>query len=98
MTYKCTKMTYKCTNSFGAILIFREKMARVNLRDTTNVRRYVQKHNDSWYTFARDIGYGAAQLPEGSLVVVRGCDKTASWALASFAKRSRDASIFFNGG
>jgi hypothetical protein len=91
-------MTYKCANSFGAILLLRERMARANLRDTTNVRHYIQQHIDHWYAFARNIGYGEAQLPEGSLVLVRGCDKTTSWALAAFAERSRDASIFFNGG
>jgi hypothetical protein len=36
--------------------------------------------------------------PEGSRVLIKGCDKTSSWAHATFAERSREASVSFNGG
>lgn len=53
---------------------------------------------DSWYEFGRNQGFDDEVAPENSIVLVRGCDKSDSWALAAFAQRARNASIFFNGG
>jgi hypothetical protein len=38
------------------------------------------------------------QATEGSLVLIKGCDKTNSWAHATFAERTKEASVFFEGG
>jgi hypothetical protein len=72
-------------------------MARVNLRDTKGVRTYIRDNIDHWYAFARRL-FTEEHAPEGSLVLVYGCDKTASWAAAAFAQASSGVSVSFNGG
>jgi hypothetical protein len=90
-------VSYRCERAQGAILLLRSRTARVNLRNTKHVRAYIKDNIDCWYEFARQ-DFGEEQAPEGSIVLVRGCDKTESWAAAAFTQRSKDASIFFNGG
>jgi hypothetical protein len=56
------------------------------------------KHIDSWYQYAWRLGYREMQAPEGSIMLIKGCDKTSSWAHATFAERTREASVVFDGG
>jgi hypothetical protein len=91
-------VTYSCSRALGAILLPRAQTARVNLRDTTDLRQYIKENIDSWYNFVRDQKFGEEQAPEGSITLVYGCDKSASWAVAAFTERSINGSIFFNGG
>jgi hypothetical protein len=92
-------MTFKCTNSVGATLLLRASAARVDFDDSDVVHEYISRHVDSWYEYLRNRRrYGETQAPEGSLVLIKGCDKTSSWAHAAFAERSKEASVFFNGG
>jgi hypothetical protein len=91
-------MTFKCSNAVGAILILRSSATRVDFADNHIVHQYITRHIDSWYDHAWRMGYRDVQAPEGSIVLIKGCDKTGSWAHASFTERAKEASIFFNGG
>jgi hypothetical protein len=91
-------VSYSCARAQGAILLPRGQTARVNLTDTMHIRRYIKENIDAWYDFARDHGFGDEQAPEGSIKLVYGCDKSASWAAAAFTERSYSGSVFFNGG
>jgi hypothetical protein len=91
-------VTYSCSSALGAILLPRAQTARVNLNDTTHLRQYIKQNIDAWYEFALSQGVGEEQAPEGSITLVYGCDKSASWAVAAFTERSSDGSVFFNGG
>jgi hypothetical protein len=90
-------ITYDCSKNLGALLLLRNHSVRINLRSTLAIRSYIKANIDGWYTFGWQ-GFAEADLPEQSLVLVRGCDITDSWALAAFADRSLNASVFFNGG
>jgi hypothetical protein len=78
-------------------LLLRTRTARVNLRDSKRVRTYIRDNIDRWYEFARR-DFSEEQAPEGSLVLVYGCDKTESWAAAAFTQSSSGVSVSFNGG
>jgi hypothetical protein len=64
--------------------------------DTKLVREYIRANIDKWYDFAHRF-YTEEHISEGSIVLIRGCDKAESWAAAVFHERSTDANVFFNG-
>ncbi|KAJ7222908.1 hypothetical protein C8J57DRAFT_1391778 [Mycena rebaudengoi] len=66
-----------------AILVLPEGASRQRLLAIQTFRAHVQKHAQQWYTFAQD-----RVPPQGSLFVVTGCDKAASWGIATVASRS----------
>jgi hypothetical protein len=91
-------ITFSCVNKLGATLLLRAGSTRVNIRDNDHIDEYIRKHIDSWYEYAWTLGYRERQAPEGSIMLIKGCDKTSSWAHATFAERSREASVSFSGG
>jgi hypothetical protein len=91
-------ITFSCANKLGATLLLRAATTRADLDNNRFVHEYILKHIDSWYEYAWRLGYGEVQAPEGSIVLIKGCDKTTSWAHATFAERTREASVFFDGG
>jgi hypothetical protein len=91
-------INFDCSKNLGALLLLRNHSARVDLRNTSIVRDYIRNYLELWYLFARLQGFDDEAAPENSIVLVRGCDKSDSWALAAFAERAQNASIFFNGG
>jgi hypothetical protein len=91
-------ITFNCANKQGATLVLRAASTRVNIRDNDHIDEYISKHIDSWYEYASKLGYRKRQAPQGSIVLIRGCDKTSSWAHATFAERSREGSVSFAGG
>jgi hypothetical protein len=91
-------ITFSCSNKLGATLLLRAAASRADFTDSRFVHEYIVKHIDSWYDYAWTLGYGEVQAPEGSIVLIKGCDKTTSWAHATFAERSREGSVHFDGG
>jgi hypothetical protein len=91
-------INFNCSRNLGALLLLRNHSARIDLRNSSTIRSYIRDYLDSWYLFARRQGFDEVDAPENSIVLVRGCDKSDSWALAAFAQRTQNASIFFNGG
>jgi hypothetical protein len=76
----------------GALLVLPEGASRRDLRSRKALfRRCAMENALCWYRFAnkqleRDI-------PNGSLVLVTGCDMTSSWGIASFADISSDMDV-----
>jgi hypothetical protein len=91
-------MSFKCSNAIGATLLIRERATCVDIDDNDHVHQYIAQHIDSWYEYARGRGYGPRQAPEGSIMLIKGCAKTRSWAHVTFTERTREASVFFHGG
>jgi hypothetical protein len=91
-------MSFTCSNAVGATLLIRERATCVDFDDNEHVHAYIAQHIDSWYDYAKGLGYGSRQAPEGSIMLIKGCVKTSSWAHVTFTERTREASIFFNGG
>jgi hypothetical protein len=91
-------ITFSCANKLGATLLLRAATTRADLASNHFIHEYIIKHIDSWYEFAWRLGYREMQAPEGSIVLIKGCDKTSSWAHATFADQTREASVYFDGG
>jgi hypothetical protein len=76
------------------LLLLRNRTCLIKLLPTRAVRGYIRENIDFWYKFCREY-FDEDDAPEGSLVLVQGCVMSDSWALASFAERSQEASVFF---
>ncbi|KAJ7864034.1 hypothetical protein B0H13DRAFT_1899359 [Mycena leptocephala] len=78
-----SSVTFKFQSKEGAILVLPDGASRQNLLPVETFRAYARHCSPQWYTFARDC------LPSaGSLFVVTGCDKAASWGIATASTTS----------
>ncbi|KAF8156301.1 hypothetical protein K438DRAFT_1621657 [Mycena galopus ATCC 62051] len=78
-----SSLTFNLQSKEGAMLVLPQGGSRQNLLPLETFRAHVRKYSTRWYTFARDF------LPAtGSLFVVTGCDKTASWGIATTSAAS----------
>jgi hypothetical protein len=84
-----------CSAQPGAILVLRSPATRADFTDNAVVRSYISQNIDSWYEYARTVR--KYDVPEGSLVLIKGCDKTSSWAHAAFTEPCKEARISFSG-
>ncbi|KAJ7614150.1 hypothetical protein FB45DRAFT_1111275, partial [Roridomyces roridus] len=76
-----SSLSFTIQSKQGAILVLPEGATRENLLPVEAFRAHVRKSSAQWYNFARD------RLPmSGSLFVVTGCDKTASWGIATVSE------------
>ena len=53
-----------------------------NTRARGDFGKWMLKHIDRWFAFARDLGLGIDQMEE--IILVTGCDCTRSWANVTF--------------
>ncbi|KAJ7209375.1 hypothetical protein C8J57DRAFT_1484320 [Mycena rebaudengoi] len=74
---------FKVESKECAILVLPQGASRERLLALQTFRAYVEKYAPQWYTFARD-----RVSAHGSLFVVTGCDKAASWGIATISTRS----------
>jgi hypothetical protein len=87
---------FESSTSQGAALILKHGAARCDIISQSNlVIDYIRQHVDSWYEFADHL---QLDLEDGSIFMVRGCDKTTAWAVAAFSGISRAISFEFHGG
>jgi hypothetical protein len=75
---KATQVAPKLGDAY-AILSFRSNATRAEIQDNDILRQYISENAQSWYSLARKCGIGEDQAPYGSLVLIKGCDKVASW-------------------
>ena len=55
-----------------------------DLLNVSSFRRYVLANAESWYMYVNNTRGREAR--NGDLVLVKGCDKASSWAMATFTK------------
>ena len=55
--------------------------------------RWIVKHIDSWFVFARKLGLGIERMEE--IILVTGCDRTRSWTNVAFLGNRVDARASF---
>ena len=55
--------------------------------------RWMVRHIDSWFAFARNLGLGIEQMEE--IILVTGCDRTRSWTNVAFLGSQADAQVSF---
>ena len=76
----------------GAILLLPEGSSRKDLRQRLpNFEQYAIQNALRWYQFANQ--HLGRQIPNGSLILVTGCDMASSWAIASFSDVSPDMDV-----
>ncbi|KAJ7930891.1 hypothetical protein B0H13DRAFT_876340 [Mycena leptocephala] len=76
------EFVFSCEGPTGAILALPYGSHQVKLRDLATMRRYATKHAESWYRYANETR--GRELVNGSLYLVSGWEKTASWGMALF--------------
>ena len=55
--------------------------------------RWIVKHIDNWFAFARRLELGIQQMEE--IILVTGCDRTRSWTNIAFLENEVDAQVSF---
>ncbi|KAK7024997.1 hypothetical protein R3P38DRAFT_1057812 [Favolaschia claudopus] len=73
-----SSITFKFGSAEGAILVLPDGASRQNLLPVESFRAHVRDSSTEWYRYARNW-----LSASDSLFVVTGCDKTASWAIAT---------------
>ncbi|KAJ7637896.1 hypothetical protein DFH06DRAFT_1099335 [Mycena polygramma] len=73
---------FRCDGPQGVILALPDGSRVQKLRNVENMRTYAAKHADSWYKYIK--GTRGRELTNGDLYLVTGCEKTRSWAMASY--------------
>ncbi|KAJ7483539.1 hypothetical protein FB451DRAFT_107916 [Mycena latifolia] len=83
-----SSITFELQSKEFAMLVLPEGASREKLLPVETFREHVRRHSHRWYKFA------GARLPSnGSLFVVTGCDKTASWGIATASTTSGAISV-----
>ncbi|KAF7356331.1 hypothetical protein MVEN_00965400 [Mycena venus] len=83
-----SSVTFNFHSREGAMLVLPQGASRQNLMPVETFRAHVKKYSAQWYRFARGF------LPStDSLFVVTGCDKTASWGIATASTTSGTVEI-----
>jgi hypothetical protein len=83
-----SSVTFQLQSKECAMLVLPEGASREKLLPVETFRAYVNKNCQKWYQFAE-----ARLNSSGSLFVVTGCDKTASWGIATASTSSGAISI-----
>ena len=79
----------------GAVLLLPEGASRTDLRFFKDqFRQYAIENALRWYQFANQRLGG--DIPNGSLILVTGCDMTSSWGIASFSDVSPNMEVELN--
>ncbi|KAJ7717492.1 hypothetical protein DFH07DRAFT_342110 [Mycena maculata] len=76
-------VTFKLQSKECAILVLPEGATRERLLPLEKFRKHVAKHAQEWYALAGD-----RLAPKDHLFVVTGCDKAASWGIATASTTS----------
>jgi hypothetical protein len=76
----------------GALLVLPEGASRKDLRSRkAQFRRCAIENALYWYQFANERL--ERDIPNGSLILVTGCDMASSWGIASFSDISSDVEV-----
>lgn len=86
-----TELYVTSDTSEGAILFLPEGGSRSNLLNQKIFVEQALKHGLSWYECANRTR--RQKVENGSLFLVTGCDKTASWGIASFTGNSEGRTV-----
>lgn len=88
LSYKFT-----CKGDRGAIAVLRDDAKQERYVRSRACRDYICAHHASWEAFARRLGW---YVHASELVLVYGCVKTSSWALAAYASRENEHEMGFS--
>ncbi|KAJ6517567.1 hypothetical protein DFH09DRAFT_1195245 [Mycena vulgaris] len=73
---------FNCEAPHGAVLALPYGAHLEKLENLENIREYAAQNAESWYRYIN--GARGRRLPNGSLYLVTGCEKSQLWGMASF--------------
>ena len=76
-------LSFRCNGPEGSILVTPNGAYHEDLRNSQKFRWIALQNAENWYKFA--IGSCGRKVGNGQLRLVTGCDKTNSWAIATYA-------------
>jgi hypothetical protein len=77
----------------GALSFLPVNVRRENTLAKGDFGKWILKHIDTWFAFARRLGLGIEQMEE--IILVTGCDHTKSWTNVTFLGNNVDARVSF---
>ncbi|KAJ7067271.1 hypothetical protein C8F01DRAFT_1365405 [Mycena amicta] len=78
------EFSFRCSGTNGAVLALPHGARAEKYANTNILRTYAGKHAHNWYKYAN--GHRGRMLRNGSLCLVYGCEKSASWGMAQFRR------------
>ncbi|KAJ7592792.1 hypothetical protein C8J56DRAFT_482928 [Mycena floridula] len=82
---------FRVSSAEGAILMLPEGASRTDLVNKVMFARACAKHGMAWLHYATEVR--GRMIPDDSLYLVTGCDKTRSWGVAAFSDISRSGGV-----
>ncbi|KAH9038303.1 hypothetical protein EDB84DRAFT_1098834 [Lactarius hengduanensis] len=83
-------VSFSCTKKQGAILSLPVTARREDTLLLGHFRKWITRHIDSWFTFARELGM---RIEMEDIVLVTGCHRTRSWTNAVFSEVQASARV-----
>ncbi|KAF9030964.1 hypothetical protein BDZ89DRAFT_1064289 [Hymenopellis radicata] len=77
---------FSTSSEEAAVLVLPHGSTRYDVLNKSAFERYAAEHAASWYEYVNDPDHLGRQAVNGSLYLVTGCDKTASWGTAAVSK------------
>ena len=89
-----SKVTFSCTGKQGALLSLPVSAQGEDTLAFGDFGKWMIKHIDSWFAFARGLGLGVDRMED--IIMVTGRHLTKSWVNVAFNQRRSDAGVSFD--
>jgi hypothetical protein len=89
--YRPDEISFSCPTGRGAVLSLPVSAQREDTVALGEFAKYIVKHIDQWFAFARELGAGISRRED--IVLVTGCDFARSWANIAFQEGDGDVSF-----
>ncbi|TFY69528.1 hypothetical protein EVG20_g3117 [Dentipellis fragilis] len=83
-------LKFACSRRRGAVLVLPEKARRADTRSRGAYKEYMREHCERWHALTEQL---KLSLRMEDLVLVTGCDRTTTWAVAAFTSTDFDSRI-----
>ncbi|TFY55168.1 hypothetical protein EVG20_g9420 [Dentipellis fragilis] len=83
-------LKFACSRRKGAVLVLPEKALREDTKRRGAYKEYLREHCEQWHTLTEQL---KLDLRMEDLVLVTGCDRTTTWAVAAFTNTDFDSQI-----
>ncbi|KAA1471739.1 hypothetical protein DENSPDRAFT_133062 [Dentipellis sp. KUC8613] len=83
-------LQFACSRRKGAVLVLPEKAVREDTKRRGAYKEYLREHCERWHALTEQL---KLDLRMEDLVLVTGCDRTTTWAVAAFTNTEFDSQI-----
>ena len=89
-----SEVTFSCYGKQGALLSLPVPAQGEDTVAFGDFGKWMIKHIDSWFAFARGLGLGISRMED--IILVTGRHLTKSWVNVAFTQRRRDSGVSFD--